>query len=80
MEQGNFLILKNIDIIYPSLFDLFFQNFVNNPEIKYCRISIGLNNNLRAEINYKFKIIVLIDKEICYQKDSLFLNRLKNIT
>ena len=77
MEQGNFLVLKNLDIIYPSLFDLFNQHFVssNNPEVKYCRISIGLINNPRAEVNYKFKIVVLIDKEDSYYQDPPFLNR-----
>ena len=68
MKQGNFLFLKNLDIINSSLFGLFNQNFVtnNNSEVKYCKISIGLNNNPRAEINYKFKIYVLIDKKNCY--------------
>ena len=77
MEQGNFLVLKNLDVIYPSLFDLFNQHFVtsNNPEVKYCRISIGLINNPRAEVNYKFKIVVLIDKEDSYYQDPTFLNR-----
>ena len=78
MQQRNFLVLKNLDIIYPSLFGLFNQYFGTssiNPEVKYCRISNGLINNLRAEVNYKFKIVVLIDKEDSYYQDPPFLNR-----
>ena len=65
-QKGNFLVLKNLDVIYSLL---------TNSEVKYIKILICFNNILRAEINYKFKIVVLIDKEYCYYKALLFLNK-----
>ena len=77
MEQGNTIVLKNLDNIYPSLFDLFNQHFVVNRDndMKFCRISIGLINNPRAAVNKKFKVVVLIDTNDGYYQDPPFLNR-----
>ena len=74
METNNLLILKNLDIIYTSLFDLLNQDFMKIENQYYTRISFGLWKPL-SQINKKFKLIVIInEKNICYE-DPPFLNR-----
>ena len=62
-QKGNFLVLKILEVIYSLL---------TNSEVKYIKILISFNNIIRAEINYKFKIVVLIDKEKYYYQDPKF--------
>ena len=74
METNNLLILKNLDIIYTSLYDLLNQDFTKINNQYYTRISFGLWNPLTI-INKKFKTIVLMnEKNVCYE-DPPFLNR-----
>ena len=43
MEKGSFLILKNFELIYPSLYDLFNQNYIQDKK-NFSRINICLIN------------------------------------
>jgi len=74
MKTNNLLILKNLESIYTSLYDLLNQDFMKIDDKYYTRISFGLWKPL-SHINQNFKIIVIInEKNVCYE-DPPFLNR-----
>ena len=77
VEYGNFLIFKNLDTIYYSLYDLFNLHFHYLKEIekKYVRLSLGMINIPRLFVHDRFKCAILIDENDVYNKDPPFLNR-----
>ena len=61
-------------MIYPSLYDLFNQNFTVIEGKNFARISIGsTTNNMLSSVDKNFKCIVLVDPEKIL--DPPFLNR-----
>ena len=76
METDNVLILRNLDMIYPSLYDLFNQNFTIIGDKKYARLAFGYAK-ISSEVNRNFHIIVIINStQIKNLKlDPPFLNR-----
>ena len=74
MENNVILILKGLEIIYPSLYDLFNQNFSEFNGNKYAKISFSSNQSTSL-INNNFKVIVLVDKQMINYEDKPFLNR-----
>ena len=72
METDNIIILKDLDSLYPSLYELFNQSFEYLPGKKL--VSIGDFKSL-ALVNNKFKVIVLVDKNQIENQDPPFLNR-----
>jgi hypothetical protein len=74
MERGSLLILKNLDIIYPSLYDLFNQHYTQDKK-KFSRISIGLINCPKTYIHDDFKVVILLEERNIYNSDPPFLNR-----
>ena len=75
MEQGILTVFKNLESIYPSLYDLFNQNFTNIHQQKYARIAVGNSNNKMCEVNNNFKCIILIEQNDIHNQDPPFLNR-----
>ena len=74
METNKLLILKDLDVIYTSLYDLLNQDFIKIENKYYTRISFGLWKPLSL-INKNFRLIVIInEKNLCYE-DPPFLNR-----
>ena len=67
----NILIMKNLDSIYPFLFNLFNRNYrkSNNNNNAY------INNNSFFEINAKLKIIVLVKQNDLKLENLPFINR-----
>ena len=74
MKNETILILKSLEIIYPSLYDLFNQNFSEFNGNKCTKITFA-NNQSTSLINDKFKIIVLIDSQMMQYEDKPFINR-----
>ena len=74
MENEIILILKGLEVIYPSLYDLFNQNFSEFNGNRYAKISFS-NNQSTSLINNKFKVVVLVDKQMVEYEDKPFLNR-----
>ena len=72
METENIIILKDLEIVYPSLYELFNQNFIHLLNIKFARL--GKSSSL-SMVNDKFKVIVLVDKENIPKEDPPFINR-----
>jgi len=75
MESGNSIILKNLDQIYGSLYDLFNQNFMIVGQKKNCRIALGSTNNPMCFVNNNFHCVVLVDIRNMEKMDPPFLNR-----
>ena len=72
METENILILKDLEIVYPSLYELFNRSFINLQGVKFARL--GKSKSL-ALVNDSFKVIVLVDKQNIPKEDPPFLNR-----
>ena len=69
------LVLQNLESIYPSLYDLFNQNFKKIGDRKYTRIALGYSNNMYQPVNQKLRCIILVDPEEIEKQDPPFLNR-----
>ena len=76
MESPNILILKDLDVVYPSLYDLFNQNFVTSGQKKFVRIAFEYAK-VSSQVNQDFHVIVIINKIQIQQLklDPPFLNR-----
>ena len=72
METENIVILKDLEIVYPSLYELFNRSFIDLQGVKFARL--GKSQSL-ALVNDYFKIIVLVDKRNIPKEDPPFLNR-----
>ena len=75
MEEGNILVLKDLEVIYPSLYDLFNQNFTSVGGKNFSRIAIGGSNNILAHVNDNFRCIILVEEKDIEKEDPPFLNR-----
>ena len=75
MERKNILILKNLDSVYPSMYDLFNQNFTVISGKNYARLAVGSNINSFAYVNKEFRCIVNVDIDKIGNEEPPFLNR-----
>ena len=75
MSYDQVMILKNLTSMYPSLYDLFNQNFRKIGEDNYARIALGDSNTQNYFVNNNFRCIVLLDKTEIDQQDPPFINR-----
>ena len=76
METDNVLILRDLDMIYPSLYDLFNQNFTCMGDKKFARIAFEYAK-ISSEVNKDFHAIVIVNKNQIknLKLDPPFLNR-----
>ena len=76
LENGDILVLKNMENIYPSLYNLFNQNFTMLGGKKFARIAFA-NYKSYSVVHDDFRAIVLVDEEQIKEKmeDPPFLNR-----
>ena len=72
METENILILKDLEVIYPSLYELFNRNFIDLQGVKFARLGSSKSLSL---VNDNFKVIVLVDQNNIPKEDPPFLNR-----
>ena len=75
MEEGKVLILKNLESVYPALYDLFNQNFTIVSKKNYARIAIGSSTNTFSLVDNEFRCIVSVNYEQIDQEEPPFLNR-----
>ena len=75
MERGNILILKNLETVYPNMYDLFNQNFTVISNKNYSRLAVGSNTNTFAYVNKDFRCIVNVETSKLDQEEAPFLNR-----
>ena len=76
METDNVLILRDLDMIYASLYDLFNQNFTIMGDKKYARLAFEYAK-ISSEVNKDFHVIVIVNKDKIKELklDPPFLNR-----
>ena len=76
MESDNILILRDLDMIYASLYDIFNQNFTCMGDKKFARIAFEYAK-ISSEINKDFRVIIIVNKEKIEELklDPPFLNR-----
>ena len=74
ITTNNILVLKNLELIYSSLYDLLNQDFSKIDNKYYTRISFGLWKPF-SPINKNFKIIVILNEKNLTYEDPPFLNR-----
>ena len=72
MEKSNILVLKDLEIVYPPLYELFNRNFIDLNGKKYTYLG---KSQTRTLVNEDFKVIVCVDKEKIKNQDPPFLNR-----
>lgn len=75
MEQGLILILKDLENIYGSLYDMLNQNYISVGSKKNCRIALGPYSNPMCHVHEDFKCIVLVEESKLDFSDPPFLNR-----
>ena len=75
MEQGLILILKDLDNIYGSLYDMLNQNYTIIGKRKHCRIALGHYSNPLCQVHDDFRCIVLVEEGNVDFSDPPFLNR-----
>ena len=75
MGRGNILVLKNLESVYPSMYDLFNQNFTIMSNKNYARLAIGSNTNTLSYVDKDFRCIVNVDTKKLDQEEAPFLNR-----
>jgi hypothetical protein len=75
MENGEIIILKDLEIMYPKFYDLFNQNFQKFGNSQFARIVLDSTTNERHIVNKNFRCIVLLEKADVNEQDPPFLNR-----
>jgi len=76
METDCILILKDLDMIYASLYDLFNQNFTCMGDKQFARIAFEYSK-ISSEVNKDFHAIIIVDNNKIQELklDPPFLNR-----
>ncbi|XP_078588710.1 uncharacterized protein LOC144869352 [Branchiostoma floridae x Branchiostoma japonicum] len=75
MERGCVLILRDLDSIYGSLYDMLNQNYTVVGKKRNCRVALGAYSNPMCQVHENFRCIVLIDQQKVNYSDPPFLNR-----
>ena len=75
MERDCVLILRDLECIYGSLYDMLNQNYSVVGRRKNCRVALGANSNPMCYVNDGFRCIVLVDYDKVDYSDPPFLNR-----
>ncbi|XP_028395861.1 uncharacterized protein LOC114519890 [Dendronephthya gigantea] len=75
MEQDCILILRDLESIYGSLYDMLNQNYAVVGNRKNCRVALGANSNPICQVNDGFRCIVLVDQPKVKFSDPPLLNR-----
>ncbi|XP_046854791.1 uncharacterized protein LOC124447744 isoform X2 [Xenia sp. Carnegie-2017] len=75
MERNCILILRDLECIYGSLYDMLNQNYSVVGGRKNCRVALGANSNPMCYVNDGFRCIVLVDHDQVDYSDPPFLNR-----
>eukprot|EP01046_Picozoa_sp_COSAG06_P043487 COSAG06_NODE_5702_length_3313_cov_2.543559_1_plen_631_part_10 len=75
MERGGFVVLRDLDIIYGSLYDMLNQNYTTVGGKRNCRVALGADSNPMCHVANDFRCIVIMDTDEVTHKDPPFLNR-----
>jgi len=75
MERDCVLILRDLESIYGSLYDMLNQNYTVVGGKRNCRVALGAFSNPMCQVHDGFRCIVLIDQGRVNFTDPPFLNR-----
>lgn len=75
METGKTVVLKDLDSVYGSLYDLLNQSYTTVVNNMYCRVAHGPNASPLCLVHPRFRCIVLIEHTVSTMVDPPFLNR-----
>ena len=75
MERDCVLILRDLENIYGSLYDMLNQNYTVIGGKKNCRVALGPFSNPICQVHDGFRCIVLVDQHKVDYTDPPFLNR-----
>ena len=75
LEKDSILVLKDLDTIYPSLYDLFNQNFLTIQRKKFARIALSNKTNSFSHVNDNFRCIIIVDENKLIYQEIPFLSR-----
>ena len=75
MERDCILILKDLESIYGSLYDMLNQNYAVVGNRKNCRVALGAYSNPMCQVHDRFRCIVLLDQNKVHNSEPPFLNR-----
>ena len=75
MERNCILILRDLERIYGSLYDMLNQRYAVVGNKKNCRVALGAFCNPMCHVHDRFRCIVLIDQHNVKRSDPPFLNK-----
>ena len=75
MERDCILILKDLESVYGSLYDMLNQNYAVVGNRKNCRVALGAYSNPMCQVHDGFRCIVLTDQDKVNNSEPPFLNR-----
>ena len=78
-ENGDIIILHNLNQVYAFLYDLFNKNFIIKDGKQYTRICLGNYSEQHTPINRSFRVIVMVNKRYLDKVEPPFLNRFEKI-
>ncbi|EAR87839.2 hypothetical protein TTHERM_00006030 (macronuclear) [Tetrahymena thermophila SB210] len=79
VEKGKIVVLKNLDNIYQSLYDLLNQNYKYFNGKYYCSISFNADSR-EIPVSPDFKIILIVNQSQIHKMDGPLLNRFEKHT
>ena len=78
-QADKLIILQNLNLIQPFLYDLYNKNYIIKDEQKYSRIFLDNFNFNLVPIHDLLRIIILVDRNFVDEKYIKLLNRFKKI-
>ncbi|XP_033124618.1 uncharacterized protein LOC117122951 [Anneissia japonica] len=80
MERGVTLVLRDLENIYGSLYDMLNQNYTIVGKKRNCRVALGPYSNPMCHVHRNFRCIVLVDEQKVDYQNPPFLNRFEKQT
>jgi hypothetical protein len=75
MDLGTHLVLKDLDAIYGSLYDMLNQAYSVMAGKQHCRVALGAYSNPMCHVHENFKCVVIVDQSNVVTLDPPFLSR-----
>ncbi|XP_038050831.1 uncharacterized protein LOC119723980 [Patiria miniata] len=80
MEEGCVLVLRDLENVYSSLYDMLNQNYTLVGKKRHCRVALGAYSNPMCQVHPDFRCIVIIDQQNVDYSDPPLLNRFEKQT
>eukprot|EP00434_Breviolum_minutum_P031941 symbB.v1.2.028247.t1/scaffold2978.1/size66007/4 len=74
MERGDILVMRALDSIHGSLYDMLNMSYTTFGDKRHCRIALG-DTDIFAQVHENFRCVVLQDEALLPTADAAFLNR-----